>query len=102
MRRVEELTVVILPTPIAASVMAFEGHRLVLSAQLPLIPWHRRALPMFLRALAKWHPLPVRGVLVVDESGDSSATSLYPDWFHDFGGHGYALEIAGHLPWVDR
>jgi hypothetical protein len=102
MRKVEELSVVVMPSPVAASVMAFEGHRLVLSAQLPAIPWHRRALPLFLRALGRWHPLPVRGVLVVDASGNSCATSLYPDWFHDFGGRGYALEIADRLPWTNR
>jgi len=102
MRRIEELSVVIIPTPITARIMAFEGHRLILSARLPSIPWHRRAVPTFLRALGYWHPLPVRGVLVVDESGNSSATNLYPDWFQDFGGRGYALEIVDRLPWVDR
>jgi hypothetical protein len=80
MKRVEELRVVIIPSPIAARVLAFEGYRLVLSADLPSIPWHRRALPRFLKALADWHPLPVRAVLVVDE-----------------GEHGFVSELVSRL-----
>lgn len=97
-REDQELRVVILPSPMAARIVAFERHRVVLSAELPSIPWHRRAVPLFLTALGRWHPWPVRAVLVVDESASSSATCLYPDWFHDFGGRGYALEVVDRPP----
>lgn len=94
----EELSVVVTPSTMGARIVAFERGRVVLSARLPSIPWHRRALPMFLEALGRWHSLPIRAVLVVDESVSSSATCLYPDWFHDFGGRGYALEIVDRPP----
>jgi len=102
MERTEELRVVIIPTPMQARVLAFEGPRLVLSAQLPSIPWHRRAVPKFLSALSYWHPLPVRAVLVVDERASSSATCLYPDWFDDIGSRRYAVQVVDHLFWGKR
>lgn len=90
----EELRVVITPSPRWARIVAFEGCGLVLSARLPQTPWHRRALPTFLEALGRWHHLPVRAVLVVDARVSSSATSLYPNWFADFGGQAYELEVV--------
>jgi hypothetical protein len=94
----EELRVVIVPSSRVATVVARARSRVVLTARLPPIPWDRRAVPMLLEALGAWHSLPVHAALVVGERASSSVTSLYPSWFADFGGDGYALEVVDHPP----
>jgi hypothetical protein len=88
-----QLHVLIIPTRHRVAIGATDGERVMLRATLPM-PWHAQALPALLEALGRFHPLPVRAALVVDAARPSCATRLYPDWFPDFGGGLYELEVV--------
>lgn len=88
-----ELRVLIIPTSEGVTLGATDEGRAWLRAELPM-PWHTRALPRLLQALGRFHPLPVRGVLVADGPRASYATRLYPGWFPDFGVGLYELEVV--------
>jgi hypothetical protein len=51
----------------------------LLKARLSPAPWHQRALPTLLEALALWQRQQAHAVLAVDAEGSSCATSLCPD-----------------------
>jgi hypothetical protein len=51
----------------------------LLKARLVAKPWHQRALPSLLEALALWQSRPVHAVLVVDKADATFVTSLCPD-----------------------
>ena len=51
----------------------------LLKARLAPEPWHQRALPSLLEALALWQRQPVHAVLAVDDEASTSATMLCPD-----------------------
>jgi hypothetical protein len=88
-----QLHVLIIPTRHRVAIGATDGERTMLRATLPM-PWHAQALPSLLEALGRFHPLPIRAALVVDDARASYATRLYPGWFPDFGGGLYELEIV--------
>jgi len=58
----------------------------VLKARLSSTAHHPRAVAALLEALALWEGMPVRAVVVVDGSDDSSATRLKLDWLSAFDG----------------
>jgi hypothetical protein len=89
-----ELKVTIVPSTTSTTIEAVAHARLILHARLPPTPWHQKALPMLLESLGHWHHLPVRAALVVGAKEASCVTKLYPEWFTDFGGRAYALEIV--------
>jgi hypothetical protein len=51
----------------------------ILKARLPPCPWHQRALPALLEALALWNRQPIHAVLAADAQDDSLVKSLCPD-----------------------
>ncbi|HZL17145.1 MAG TPA: hypothetical protein VFG23_05315, partial [Polyangia bacterium] len=51
----------------------------LLKARLLARPWHQKALPSLLEALALWQSRPVHAVLVADNRDSTSVTSLCPD-----------------------
>ncbi len=51
----------------------------LLKARLVARPWHQRALPSLLEALALWQSRPVHAVLVADDGDSTFATNLCPD-----------------------
>jgi hypothetical protein len=51
----------------------------LLKARLAPIPWHPRALPTLLEALALWHSRPVHAVLAADAQDDTFVRNLCPD-----------------------
>ena len=51
----------------------------LLKARLVARPWHPRALPSLLEALALWQSRSVHAVLVVDKGDATFVTSLCPD-----------------------
>lgn len=51
----------------------------LLKARLAARPWHQRALPSLLEALALWQSRPVHAVLVADKEDATFVTSLCPD-----------------------
>jgi hypothetical protein len=61
-------------------VLVTEGpERTLLKARLPPSPWHQRALPTLLEALALWHKQPVHAVLAADAEDGTFVTNLCPD-----------------------
>lgn len=51
----------------------------LMKARLSPTPWHQRALPTLLEALALWQQQQVHAVLVADAGAGSCVTSLCPD-----------------------
>ena len=93
-----ELRVVIAPSAISTRVIATEhsdaGTETLLKARLAAEPSHPRALSWLLESIALWQGRTVRAALVADGNRSSSGTRLYTDWFADFGGALYTLELA--------
>lgn len=58
----------------------------VLKARLSAAAQHPRAVPALLEALAMWHGMPARAVVVVDDKEGSSVTRLKLGWLADFAG----------------
>jgi len=58
----------------------------VLKARLSSVTQHPRAVPTLLEALAMWHGMPVRAVVVVGDQERSSVTRLKLGWLADFVG----------------
>ena len=88
-----QLHVLIIPARRHVTIGASDGEHATLRATLPL-PWHAEAVPSLLEALGRFHPLPIHAALVADGARASYATRLYPEWFPDFGGGLYELEIV--------
>lgn len=93
-----ELRVVISPSATSTRVIATahteSGSETLLKARLSAEPSHPRALSWLLESIALWQGQSVRAVLAVDGSRTSSGTRLYADWFADFGGALYTLEVV--------
>ncbi len=76
----DRIWVAIHPRRSETRVIATEGAgTTLLKARLAPHPWHQRALPSLLEALALWQKRPVHAVLVVDAEDSTFATSLLPD-----------------------
>lgn len=68
-------------------ILVMEGPReTVLKARLSAVAQHPRAVPTLLEALAMWHGMPVRAVVVVDDQDRSSVMRLKLEWLADFVG----------------
>lgn len=92
-----ELRVVISPSAMSTRVIATEhsesGTETLLKARLSPEPSHPRALAWLLESIALWQGQAVRAALAVGGTPTSSGTRLYGDWFEDFGGALYTLEV---------
>ena len=76
----DQICVAIHPRGSETRVLATAGAgSTLLKARLAARPWHQRALPSLLEALALWQSRPVHAVLVVDKGDATFATSLCPD-----------------------
>jgi hypothetical protein len=77
----DRIWVAIHPQGSETRVLATEGTgSTLLKARLSTRPWHERALPSLLEALALWQSRRVHAVLVVDDGAAGTfATSLCPD-----------------------
>lgn len=65
-----------------------------LKARLSCPPSHPRALSWLIEAVALWEGAPVRAVLSVGGPARTHATTFRADWFPDFGGPLYSLEVV--------
>jgi hypothetical protein len=92
----------IAPGTEATRVLALCQGRTLLKAHLDTTPNHPRALQWLLEAVALWQGTRVRCVLCADGGVGGRVTSLYRDYFADFGGPLYALEYGEHLRDVAR
>ena len=76
----DRIWVAIHPRGSETRVLATEaGGRPLLKARLTTYPWHHRALPSLLEALALWQSRQVHAVLVAGDGHGTSGTSLCPD-----------------------
>jgi hypothetical protein len=76
----DRIWVAIHPRGSETRVLATEGAgSTLLKARLVARPWHQRALPSLLEALALWQSRPVHAVLVADKGDATFVTSLCPD-----------------------
>jgi hypothetical protein len=76
----DRIWVAIHPRGSETRVLATAGPgRALLKARLLARPWHQKALPSLLEALALWQSRPVHAVLVADNRDGTFATSLCPD-----------------------
>ena len=76
----DRIWVAIHPRGSETRVLATEAAgRALLKARLSAHPWHQRALPSLLEALALWQSRQVHAVLVAGDTDASSVTSLCPD-----------------------
>jgi hypothetical protein len=76
----DRIWVAIHPRGSETRVLATEGSGLpLLKARLAAHPWHQRALPTLLEALALWQSRRVHAVLVAGDGDGTSVTSLCPD-----------------------
>lgn len=92
----------IAPGTEATRVIALTHSQTLLKAHLQTSPCHPRALQWLLEAVALWQGGKVRCVLCADGGVGTRVTSLYHDYFTDFGGPLYALQYGGHLREVSR
>lgn len=93
-----ELKMVISPGASATRVIAMTegpgGSETLLKARLSAEPSHPRAVQWLLESVALWQGARVRAVLCAGEPRRTYVTRFYPDWFADFGGALYDLEVV--------
>src|SRR5262245_62127096 len=76
----DRIWVAIHPRRESTRVLVTEGPgQTLLKARLAPCPWHQRALPTLLEALALWHKQQVHAVLAADAEDASFVTNLCPD-----------------------
>ena len=92
------LSMKIAPAPAGTRVLAVETsaetEETVLKARLSARPSHPRALQWLIEAVALWQGATVRAAICAPGRSGSSGTYLYPEWFTDFGGALYTLEVV--------
>lgn len=90
------------PNARTTRVLAMRGaSETILKATLPLQPSSIRAVTTLFEAIALWEGVPVRAVLVADESSTRSCpTTLYRDSFAIYGERTalYEFEWVSHMP----
>ena len=92
----------IAPGSEATRVIALSSDQTLMKAHLQTSPAHPRALSWLLEAVALWQGQKVRCVLCADGGVGTRVTSLYRDYFADFGGPLYSLQYGQHLREVAR
>jgi hypothetical protein len=76
----ERIWVAIHPRPSETRVLVTErAGSTLLKARLAPQPWHQRALPSLLEALALWQRQQVHAVIVADAQDSTIATNICPD-----------------------
>ncbi len=88
------LTMTIAPGPQRTRVLVTDGNEVCLKARLANPPNHPRALQWMIEAIALWQGAPVRAVLCAGRRHRTYATAFRTDWFPDFGGPLYQLEVV--------
>jgi len=98
----ETVWIGVAPGSEATRVIALRGGTTLLKAHLRTSPAHPRALQWLLEAVALWQGARVRAVLCADGGVGSAVTSLYRDYFTDFGGPLYGIEYGHDLRELSR
>lgn len=84
----------IAPGPEGTRILVTDRHEVRLKARLRCPPEHPRALSWLIEAVALWEGDPVRAVLSVGGRHRTAAATFRADWFPDFGGPLYSLEVV--------
>ena len=88
------LSMTIAPGPQGTRVLGTDGNEVCLKGRLESPPKHPRALKWLLESVALWQGRPVRAVLCAGGRHRTYATAFRADWFTDFGGPLYRLEVV--------
>lgn len=87
------LSVTIAPGPQVTQILVVDGQQVCLKGRLLCPPSHPRAMQWLLEAIALWQGKPVRAVLCAGKQRRTYAMTFRADWFPDFGGPLYQLEV---------
>jgi hypothetical protein len=87
------LFMVMSPDATGTRVMVTDREEVRLKARLSCPPAHPRALQWLIEAVALWQGVPVRAVLCAGGPRRTFAANFRADWFPDFGGPLYSLEV---------
>lgn len=82
------------PGPKGTRILVADRNEVRLKARLRCPPAHPRALSWLIEAVALWEGAPVRAVLCAGGPHRTYAASFRADWFPDFGGPLYSLEVV--------
>lgn len=82
------------PGPEGTRILVTDRDEVRLKARLRCPPAHPRALSWLIEAVALWEGAPVRAVVCAGGPHRTYATSFRADWFPDFGGPLYSLEVV--------
>lgn len=82
------------PGPQTTRVLVTDRDEAVLKARLRCPPSHPKALSWLIEAVALWQGARVRAVLSVGGPRRTHVASFRADWFPDFGGPLYSLEVV--------
>lgn len=88
------LFMVVSPASTGTRVLVTDRGEVRLKARLSCPPAHPRALSWLIEAVALWEGAPVRAVLCAGGARRTHAASFRADWFPDFGGPLYSLEVV--------
>jgi hypothetical protein len=76
-------------------VLVTDRHEVRLKARLSCPPSHPKAMAWLIEAVAMWEGTPVRAVLCAGGRHHTYGAHFRADWFPDFGGPLYSLEVVG-------
>jgi hypothetical protein len=82
------------PEEVGTRILVTDGNEVRLKARLRCPPAHPKALSWLIEAVALWQGERVRAVLCAGGSRRTYAASFRADWFVDFGGPLYSLEVV--------
>lgn len=82
------------PGPEGTRILVTDREEVRLKARLSCPPAHPRALSWLIEAVALWEGAPVRTVLSAGGPRRTFAANFRADWFPDFGGPLYSLEVV--------
>jgi uncharacterized protein YggU (UPF0235/DUF167 family) len=75
-------------------ILVTDRNEVRLKARLRCPPQHPKALSWLIEAVALWEGAPVRAVLCAGGAHRTHAATFRADWFPDFGGPLYSLEVV--------
>jgi hypothetical protein len=85
------------PQSTGTRVLVTDRDEVRLKARLRCPPAHPKALSWLIEAVALWQGAPVRAVLCAGGRHRTAAANFRADWFPDFGGPLYSLEVVEGL-----
>lgn len=94
----KRLWMAVCPEAEGTRVIVTEAEQVILKARLLPSPAHPRAMQWLIEAVALWQGSRVDAALCAGSGGRGSVTTFEADWFADFGGPLYSLELVENEP----